>query len=758
MKSEKCKVKSEKWAGAAMAAAVAVVAMASTCSLAAPEAKNVATAVFESLPTDLGAYMRAHPDRWDFGFRPYNSSASDLWTDPQLQRNATAGRDTGGTRPTAISFAMDARGLTMLLFCGEPSLTNCFAEGADFPSPRAEFFVCPGDADMGGIRHHYHMYYDGRKLQEFPWLVAARDFRPLLPYTSYEEQELPNGIMFRLTYAWEGMFDYLPCVDEPENGNFWRFSAIRWAKGGGQTWGGKVHAPSSAGYIRFPSFTPEQRTAILTHVLHAGWKNYRATDSSFDFRPGNGSPYVAIDTNLYHRQELAAAPRSYVNYAEDPGFRPTLVALRAERDALGSELSRFAQMDGDEQVAFYRRAAPLLFNFREDVEAAYCDYQERRLREPFGEPAPAEYVCGEGDAPIGKVAFRQGNSPDIDKLRGELSGLDAKIAEAKVSDTRARLLYRQAEIRFILADDDKPEEHLAAMQSAATAPGVGPVTMLDMLKDFAFFRRNKWRRFGDTFNFERDAWKALEVSGSLTNAVARRTYYSHALKLTDSHYDCSWRSDTWNLLDEYSQEHALELADRALADEFAMHGDDRDTFSFRARMADRKWNALVAMTRDGEAERFLLDCLADKDRLDEKASRARLVTFYRAIARRYESDPDRATLEKAFDYADSDTLRADISLEMKDYERAARFAASDYQRGEAAFGLGDYSAAVDFYAKVKNPAPKAKLHHAQALNALGRYAEALPLLEDYLAKARSDKDAILFYIRRLKSLVADEGR
>lgn len=740
-----------------LTAAGLAVALVATAALAAPEAKNVAPAYFETLPGDLGAYMREHPDRWNFGFRPYNSSADDLWTDPQLQRDATAGRDTGGMRPTAISFAIDARGLTALLFCGEPAMTNCFAEGADFPSPRAEFFVCPGDADMGGIRHHYHMYYDGRRLKEYPWLVAARDFRPLLPYTSYEEQELPNGIMLRLTYAWEGMFDYLPCIDPPEGDNFWRLSAIRWAKGGGQTWGGKVHAPSSAGYIRFPDFTDGQRAAILSHVLHAGWKLYRGTDSSYDYRPGNGYPYTAIDTNLYHRQELATAPRSYVNYAEDPGFRPTLVALRAERDALGPDISRFAEMDAGEQVAFYRRAAPLLFNFREDVEEAYRDYQERRLREPFGEPAPAEYVCGEGDTPIAKPSGRKGGSIDIDKLREELSGIDAKIAEAKTPDDRARLTYRKAEILFTLAEDDKPEEHLAAMQAAATAPGVDPATMVGMLKDLASFRRSHWRRFGDGFDFERDAWKALEAAGATTNAAARRLYYTGAIELADKHYNCSWRSDTWNLLDEYSEEHALELAERALADETAMSGDDKDANAFRTKVVDRKWNALVEMARDAEAERFLLGGLAQTNRFDGKVMRKNIVAFYRAIARRYESAPDRATLEKALAYADSDSVRADIALEMKDYERAAGFAKTDLQRAEAAFGLGDYAAAADFYSKAKNESPRAKLHHAQALNALGRYAEAVPLVEAYHAKAKLDKDEAAFWLRRLKALAADEG-
>ena len=738
------------------AAALATIAFAfAVPARAAVDAKNVAPVYFESLPSDLGAYLRAHPERWDFGFRPYDASASDLWTDPQLQRNATEGRDTGGARPTAITFAMDARGLTMLLFCGEPSITNCFAAGEDYPSSRTEFFICPGDADLSGVRHHYHMYYNGRILQEYPWLVAARDFRPLLPYTTFEEQELPNGTVQRLTYAWEGMFDYLPCVDEPEKDNFWRFSAIRWSKGGGQTWGGKVHAPSSAGYIRFPAFTDAQRAAILTHVLHVGWKRYRGFDESFNYRLGNGLPYAAVNTNLYHRQEHAAAPRSYVNYAEDPGFRPTLAALRAKREALGPELARFAAMAPGEQVAFYRRAAPLLFNFREDVEEAYRLYQERRLREPFGEPPPADYVCGEGDVPLAKPLGSR-NAPDLGKLRAELDGLDAKVAAAASPDVRARLLFRQAQLRFVLAVDDQPEAHLTAMQAAATARDVSPDAMLDLLREFAQFRRDKWRRYNDTFDFERDAWKALEDAGALTNAAARRLYYRNALKLAGSHFGGSWRSDTWNLLDEYSQERMLALAERALDDAVASDGAYAAAGAFRSEMAGKKWNALVAMDCDADAEKFLLDCLAATNRFDVRGTRAKLVEFYRAIAKRYETDPDPATLEKAFAYADSNATKADIALAMKDYKRALEFAATDLQRADAAFGLGDYATAAEEYAKVQRPGEGVLLRHAKALYALGRYAEALPLVEAYHAKARGkDKTAAALYIKRLKALAPD---
>lgn len=728
----------------ALALAAAVSAAA---AFAADNAKNIADIVFEPLPADFGAFMKANPGRWNFGFRPYGDAAGDLWTDPQLQRDVTGGKSVAGARPTAIAFSMDSRGLTALLFCGEPSMTNGYATSGDFPSPFAEFFICPGDADTGKIRHHYHMYYDGFKLEEFPWLEADRDFRTLLPYTTFEEHELPNGVMLRLTYAWEGMFDYLPFVDAGKKDNFWRFSAIRWAPGGGQTWGGKVHAPSQAGYIRFPEFTPGQKTAIMAHVLKEGWKVFRASERDYRYNVGNGLPYADVNTNLYYREELAAHPRSFVNYAEDPGFRPELARLRAACSALGPGLSRFAEMAGDEQIAFYKKASQLLFNYRYDVEEAYREYLVRKLGGASAGEKTADYTCAGDDVPSRKVSVR--SEADLDKLEAEYAGLGTRIAEAKSATEKAKLAYRKEQLAFRLAKDDEPEKHLKAMEAAATAPGVDPVAMLELLRDYAQYRRNRWRRFNDAFNFERDALAALEKTPGATNPVARAKYYADALKLTDSRFASAWRSDLWNLSEEFSSEHVLALAERGLADKIAMSGGTAAVFADE--MAGRKWKALVAMARDGEAETFLLGCLADTNRFAAASTRRHLVAFYREIAKRYMTEPDPATLRKALPYADTAQVKFDLAVAMKDYALAETFAATDAQHGDAAFFLGDYAKAAGCYAQVQKLAMAQKLRHAQALHALGRDEEALAVLEEYHARAQhADKANAAFYISLIK--------
>ena len=729
--------------------AITLISLAAS-AFAAENAKNVADVRFEPRPADFAGFMKAHPERWNFGFRPYGDGAGDLWTDPQLQRDVTGGKAVADARPTAIAFSMDEQGLTALLFCGEPSLTNGYATGGDFPSPLVEFFICPGDADTEKIRHHYHMYYDGFTLQEFPWLEADRDFRTLLPYTTLREHDLPNGVMLTVTYAWEGMFDFLPFIDAGKKDNFWRFSAIRWASGGGQTWGGKVHAPSQAGYIRFPEFTPEQKTAIMAHVLKEGWKVFRASERDYRYAVGNGLPYADVNTNLYAREERAARPRSFVNYAEEPGFRPELARLRSACSALGPGLARFAEMEGEEQIAFYRKASQLLFNYRYDVEEAYRDYLSRKLEGTLnGEKLP-EYACEGADVPSRKVTVR--SEADLDKLEAEYAALDGKIAAAKNANEKARLVFRKEQLAFRLAKDDEPEKHLKAMEAAATASGVDPVVMLDLLCDYAQFRRNEWRRFNDAYSFERDALSALEKTAGATNPVARARYYTNAFKLTDSRFGSAWRSDLWNLCEEFSGEHALALAERGLADRIAQSG--KAGMAFADEMAGRKGKALVAMARDAEAEKFLLGCLADTNRFSVAASRARLVDFYRETAKRYMSEPDSATLKKALPYADKDAVKFDIALAAKDYALASSFAMTDAQRGDAAFFLGDYAKAAECYAMVEKLAAASKMRHAQALHALGRDAEAISVLEDYQKTARfADKTNAAFYISRLKALL-----
>jgi len=718
----------------------------------ADRGKNVYEVKYAPLPADLAGFVKENPGFFDFGFRPYDQSAAELWTDSQLQRDVTGGKAIAGARPTAIAFTADERAFTMLLLCGEPSLTDGYEKSADFPSPRVELYVCPGDADTEKIVHHYHMYYNGNKLNEYPWLEADREFRTLAPYTTWEEQVLPNGVLLKVSYAWEGMWDYLPFVTSTKKDTFWRYSAVRWAPGGGQTWGGRVHAPTSAGYVRFPEFTKEQKQAIMAETLRRGWKKYRQTVTKFNTAVGDGVPYPDINTNAYYKEFLVKNPRSFVNYSEDPAFRPILAKLHKRCSDLGPGLARFAEMSEDEQLAFYKDASQKLFNFEYDLDEAYAKLEKARLR---GEKTTGieDYVCGEGDKPT-RPFLNYGRAPNLEKLETELAGLDAKIAAAKDAVAKAKLVIRKEQLLFILAKDEKPEDHLKAMEAAATAPEVDSVTMIGLLKDYTMFRRNRWRRFFDTFDFEKATWKQLEArKGALENSNVRQQYYSALMKLANENFGGSWRSLSWQLCEEFSEERKLAIAERALAD--AVIAKDPKAGRFRGGMAKTKASLLFAMERDAEAEKFLLAGEKSADNDYAAAMRAGLFDFYSKSAERYSSEPYAPMLEKALVYAEKGD-RAKILFALKRYAEAEEAYVSSADKAACAFARGDYAKAVEHFQKAwgkdgKSLGSEMLLKYAQSLHALGRDAEAVPVLEACKKKARySLKSDAAYYLSIIK--------
>ena len=344
--------------------------------LFAEEGKNLLDVRFRDLPENAETLLQSDPASWDFNFRPYGSSAGYLWSDPILQRAVVSGEQSE-KQMTAINVSCNVRGFTLLVFCSEPGLATALSKTNSNPSPSIEFFFTPGDADSPGIEHYYQMYYGNGKLAEFPWLERDRRFRPCLPYTTYDEKILANGFLVRFTFAWDPLFDRLP-LDGDKLDNFWRLSVIRWAASG-QTWGGVVHQANQAGYIRWPDFTQGQKTAIREHLLQRGWTAFRELSSTPTYNCAEGWGGVPICKAPYRQEELKTAPRSYVNYGEDPAFRPVLEKLTAERDALGPEIARFREMSPAEQVAFYDKASEMLFNFTYDVQEAYDAYETEKI-------------------------------------------------------------------------------------------------------------------------------------------------------------------------------------------------------------------------------------------------------------------------------------------------------------------------------------------------------------------------------------------
>ena len=358
-----------------------MIIFAALCAVAAPlaaqeDGKNVYDVAFRSLPADVTKLPAEEPESWDFNFRPYGDSGL-LWTDPILQRDVAAGKDDGEKPATAINVSCDADGFTLLFLCVEPALATSFAQTNDFPSPKIEFFFTPGDADTPKIEHYYQMYYSRGKLDEYPWLTKGRDFRPCLPYTSYREFVMKKSVLVQVSVPWEPLFDRLPIFDARRE-NFWRLSVIRWGAVS-QTWGGVVHQANQAGYIRWPAFTDEQKTAIMKGLLKKGWMAFTRQAEDLSFTVDRGWRGVVPLEAPFRAAELKADPRSYVNYNEDTGFRPILERLTGACKALAPTIGKFETLPMAEREAFYRKASDMLFNFRYDVEEAYADYLGKQL-------------------------------------------------------------------------------------------------------------------------------------------------------------------------------------------------------------------------------------------------------------------------------------------------------------------------------------------------------------------------------------------
>ena len=94
---------------------ICLMMVAAGVAFGAERGKNVYEAKYFPLPGDLAGFVKGHPEFFDFGFRPYDQSAAELWTDSQLQRDVTGGKAIEGARPTAIAFTMDEKAFTMLL-------------------------------------------------------------------------------------------------------------------------------------------------------------------------------------------------------------------------------------------------------------------------------------------------------------------------------------------------------------------------------------------------------------------------------------------------------------------------------------------------------------------------------------------------------------------------------------------------------------------------------------------------------------------
>ena len=351
--------------------------LAAGCRSAAPLAasdpmgKNVYDVLWGTPPADFATMIGNAPEEWNFNFRPYGASSDWLWSDSNVRRDAATDGVLADGRVTGLRVSCDAEGIHALVYGAEPGLAGYLAKTNACPSPALEYFLAPGDADERGVQHRYMCYYGDGVNREFENREPDRQFRYAAPEVS--EVALKNSIVVKITWRWTSFWDRLPLFNDRRD-NFWRLSMIRWV-GGGVTWGGTVHQNSQAGYIRWPDFTPAQRTAIVRTTLERGWKEFCAATADNRLSIGKVSAGWFGPTEARRRLE----PRSFVNLNEDPEFRPILERMIGERRALAPEIARVGEMGREEQDAFYRRASELLFNFPWAVQEAYGEQVSNRL-------------------------------------------------------------------------------------------------------------------------------------------------------------------------------------------------------------------------------------------------------------------------------------------------------------------------------------------------------------------------------------------
>lgn len=338
--------------------------------------KNVTNAEFRELPGDYTELLTKEIDKWDFNFRPYDAAAAKmLWTDPTVIRAVASGESTA-EEATGIRVICNADGFTILIYCVVNAYRDSLLKGQQTAAPGVEMFFMPGDSDNHDIEHYYQFmpraeapYLDGI----YPWLKEDRSFRSIEKYLQIDSLPALNGTIIRVTVPWEPLFDRLPFSGKRDN--FWRLSVIRWIAAGGRTWGGKVHAQNGAGFIRWPEFTQEQKTAIMKKTLVRGWRSYHNYCQEWTRRTD-----VVPVVETYQEIVTSKTPRTWANVNQDYEFREKwLEPKKKELAELGKSIADFEKLPPEEQERFYQSASQKLFNFRFDLEDAYADFLKNKM-------------------------------------------------------------------------------------------------------------------------------------------------------------------------------------------------------------------------------------------------------------------------------------------------------------------------------------------------------------------------------------------
>ena len=210
-------------------------------------------------------------------FLDYNSKeAEGLILDATTERDVTKDEKAVG-RTTTFSMAYNDKGWYIYIEGEEPLIGKLLDSLVDPKSPGLsegyEIFFTPGLHDVP--------YYQimTRTFKNSPpsfvdWGMTHRHYRSLENYARVESLPLENGSGTFVFIPWEALYDWIPV-----NGDYWRFSIIRWmpyGKAGGVTWGGKVHDTGNFGLVHFQPPTEAQRQLMEKRMLRIAWLKFQA--------------------------------------------------------------------------------------------------------------------------------------------------------------------------------------------------------------------------------------------------------------------------------------------------------------------------------------------------------------------------------------------------------------------------------------------------------------------------------------------------
>ena len=351
-------------------------AVALSATAGNPASKNVIDAAYRPLPADWWNLVKTEPELWNSNFRPYDPQFAEmLWSDSTLVRSVELNATNDLKSVTALAATCDEAGFSLLVYVVEPKLRSALEEGKARPANMLEMYFAPGDSDCGDFEPYYQFLCQSVTPHiwgVFPWLMEDRTFRTIKGHLTVDVRHQPTADVLHARIPWEPLFAKLPWMKGKKD-NLYRLSAIRWASTGGQTWGGNVHQMSTAGYLRFPQFTEEQKTAIMKHLLVCGWDRYNEVLGkprySFDLLP--------VNSNTSFVRDEAKWPHTQISLAADRAFREQVMRpMTAERGALGKKIAAFETLPYAEREAFYKEAAPKLFNFEYDLQQAWGKWQE----------------------------------------------------------------------------------------------------------------------------------------------------------------------------------------------------------------------------------------------------------------------------------------------------------------------------------------------------------------------------------------------